>query len=140
MPRPDAPPAHRPTCLLAAWLALLALPAGGCSSGSTEEAPAPAESPAPSALDEQAPEEQALMMETVVYVLAEGTALAAPEEGAEPSLRLGEGERYRIADRAPGWYRLVTQWPELSAWVPESAVRTAEELAPPDVINERLSE
>jgi hypothetical protein len=119
-------------------LALLASLPAGCGGDRPERAAQP-ETPR-TALDERAPEEQELLMETVLYVLADGFAVAEPAEGAEASLRLSRDERYRIADRAPGWYRLETEWPDLSAWVPASAVRTAQELAPPDVINERLAE
>ena len=133
-------PSSRPRAA-APWLlsaALLVL-AAGCANPEGA-APEKATPPPHTALDDEGPPESELMYETVLYVVADGVALSAPEDGAEPSVRIAKDERYRIAEEREGWYRLITQWNEVSAWVPASAVRTAEELAPPSVINERLSE
>ena len=110
----------------------------GCSRAAPPEPPPPPIEP--EAIEGAAPEVQAVMMETVLYVLEDGVALFAPREDAEPSMRVAAQERYRILEQRPGWYRLETPWEETPAWLPESALRMAQELAPPSEIHRRLAD
>ena len=119
---------------LASALSLAALLATACGGGSQ---PAPA--PVPATTSEEPQVDEALFNETVLYVLADGLAYRTPDEAGEASMRVAAEDRFRILEERPGWYRLVTEWAEIPAWIPASAVRTAVEPAPLSVVNERLA-
>jgi hypothetical protein len=67
--------------------------------------------------------------ETVVYALADTTALTEPRAGAEAVLRVQRGDKLRVDRRSGQWIAVLTEY-DVDAWLPAEAVREAVEAAP----------